>query len=369
MRLPGDAQEDVAPQEEHRYTSQESLRAGKRKRIVIGVILAAIAVIALAAIAFASFLNAGKGSLVKADTGDAKTVEHQGVTYRLKDNMASICVIGSDFENGGEHLDGFNGQADATMVVALDTETGEAACIAIPRNSMVDVNLQHGGDFRGTKRMQICLAYALGEDDEEGGELMCTTVSRLLYNIPIEHYYTISISGFDALTDAIGGVEVEALEDIPYTDIKKGDVVTLHGADGGEQIVFDSEDVNWTGGTAAWYVRYRDMHEMNSPLARQAREQQFVRAFASQALEAAKSNPSVITDLYNTAAEYSTTNLEASEFAYLASVLTEHGIGTINLITLEGEMTFNDESEWEQYIIDRDALYQTVLDVYYEPVE
>ncbi|WP_165172100.1 LCP family protein [Adlercreutzia sp. ZJ242] len=325
--------------------------------------IAIILVIIMVGVAAACLINAGRSSLLQeaatvetsedaVSHDDGKTVTYNGKTYRLNENVTSICVIGNDQESSVP-AEGFNGQADVIMVMALDTETGEITGISIPRDSMVEVNRNyHGSDkLYDTKRLQISLAYAYGTSDEASSELVCTAASRILYNIPINYYYTISMSGIAALADAVDGVTVEALETIPNTSIREGETVILYGKE------------------ALRYVQWRDATEYGSALDRQARQQQFVSALASQALETAKSNPSVLVDLFNTMSAYSTTNLGAAEFSYLASIVVGHGVESLDLTSLQGESVYNEESPWEQFILDKDAVYQTVLDVYYTPVE
>ena len=346
---------------------------GKRRTWLIVVAVVAVIIVA-AVIAGMAFLNTGKqglranGSSNAIPASAAKVVTHDGKRYRQNTNIASILVLGSDKENGASHGEGLNGQADAIVVVAVDTEKDKVTCLSIPRNTMVDINVQRAGEFFGTHNLQICLAYALGQDDAESAELMCTAVSRLLYNTPMDNVFTLDLAAIDDLTDAVGGVEVVALEDIPFTDIKEGDTVLLQGRKG-HVIHMEGDDYSWDSGIATWYVRYRNPENLDSPLQRQARGMQFIRAFVDKALEVAKGDPAVLGNLYDIALQHSTTDLDASEFAYLASVLIAGGYSNVEFVSLEGEMVYNDKSEWAQFIPDKESLYQAVLDIYYEPID
>ncbi len=58
------------------------------------------------------------------------------------------------------------GESDTVMVVALNTDTGEARGIIIPRDSMVAVDTYSNGSFAGQVTEQLCLQFAYGTDGD-----------------------------------------------------------------------------------------------------------------------------------------------------------------------------------------------------------
>ena len=94
-----------------------------------------------------------------------------------------------------------------------------------------------------------------------------------------------------------------------------------------------------------------------------------MKALGVQILETVKGDPGAVVSIANSLSDYSTTNLGASELAFLASVVANTGVSSVEMSSLQGEVVNNDESEWEQFILDKDAVYQAVLDVYYEEVD
>ena len=169
--------------------------------------------------------------------------------------------------------------------------------------------------------MQLCLAYAYGGDASAQAGNVAKSVSRTLYGIPMTYYFAIDESGIGPMCDDIGGVSLNALDTIPDTNIEAGDDVIL------------------TGYNAYRYVQYRDITEFNSPLDRQARQEQFVKAFAQQALAQTHGGIDNLVALYNTAVQYSVTNLGATDFSYLATAVANNGITDITVTSLTGEMT------------------------------
>ncbi|WP_165061544.1 LCP family protein [Adlercreutzia sp. ZJ154] len=332
-------------------------RSKKRIAAVIAACFCGILLCGVGAVALA--LNMGKSNLVEQGNIDVnenavsydngQTVEYNGVTYKRKNDMTSILLLGHDGRDGKN----LNGQTDLIMVLAIDTNSGKMDIISVPRDTMVDIqrNYNKSDEYADTVRMQIATAFAYGSDFEHSAENVCNTVSSLIYNIPMSYYYVLNVNGVAPLTDAVGGVEVQALMDVPPAGIKEG------------------QTYNLTGKKAYYYVQYRNTGISNSAVGRLDRQKQFLNAYAKKAFDQAKGNVGVLVDVFNTVSEYSTTNIGIPEFTYLASTFLNHGIDDFEITTLEGERSYNSSTGYEEVELNRDSVYQTVLDVYYEPLE
>lgn len=279
---------------------------------------------------------------------EGKRIQYQGHTYQLNEDMVSILIIGYDSQNKSSETEA-ESQADAVAVLAMDSMTGKMTVIGVPRDSMVDVDKYTAdGAYTGTEKTQLCLAYYYGYGATASCENVSKAVSRALYNIPLDYYFALDEAGVGALTDAVGGVPLTALETIPQSTIVAGE----------DTILFEDE--------ALRYVQYRDTSKLNSSLMRQERQMQFVRAFASQTMVTANGNVTMLLGLYNTAAEYSLTNLGITEFTFLATSLVRNGITGVDVSVLGGEMVMGDK--YAEFNLDSNSVYQTVLDVYYKQV-
>ena len=336
----------------------------RRRRIIIACVcvLAFALVTAGSAYAFTSLIEQGRLNLralpeaeIQAEetaqtTDNGKVVTYKGQKYRLNEDMVSLCIIGRDREIHNTDPN-FNGQADLVMVLAINSKTGKMTGIVIPRDSMVDVDVNYinTDQLYENQKLQLELAYAYGTNDDESSKLVSRAVSRVLYNIPLDYYYTLNLAGVYDLTDAVDGVVVEPLESIPNTNIVEGEAIKLQGEN------------------AQKYVKWRDTSRLETALGRQERQMQFMKALASKALTVASGNPAKIVEIYNVVSQHATTNLDTSEVSYLASIFVG-GNGGFDTVSLKGESVYNDESQWEQYILDKESVYQTVLDVYYEIV-
>lgn len=335
-------------------------RRVRKRRVAKRALVIACACVALlfagAVAAYGIAQSTGRGNLVQsflpsvgsmATVGDnGRTVFHEGSKYHQRKDMTSILLMGHD----GRQDEALNGQVDFIMVAAIDTSSGKITLIYIPRDTMVDVQRTYdkSDEYADTVRMQIAAAFAYGSDFEHSAERMCETVSQLLFNIPLNYYYLMDVNGVGALADAVDGVQLESLEDVPKTDMKKGESLDLRG----EQ--------------ARLYVTERDTHEEWSAGKRLERQKQFVDEYAKKLLEVVKEDPGAALRVFDSVVDYSVTNLGPGEIAFLASMFAKHGMNDMDVETLAGESVYNPETGYEEYHVDGAAALQTVLDVYFE---
>lgn len=327
-----------------------------RKRVAGITVLVVLFIIAMIAAGIALFVNHSiaqgrrkfEDSMQHMIDQSGSTIEHDGVTYRLNENMVTVALIG--FDNQVRNLttgEATTGQADAIMIMALNTDSGRATCISIPRDSWVDVDTYIDGAYSGQNKMQLCLQYTYGSSNEQSSELVTQAASRILSGIPIDYYFTLNVRGIAPLADAIGGVTLTPVQTVPGYDIYEGVETTLSGT------------------RAEKYVRNRDGSNDSSSLDRQARQLSFIKAFFKQALQSAAGDPSKLLSLYQTALNYTWTNLGMDEFSYIASTMIGQGVSGVDAVSLQGEMS--SEGNHAAFYLDQDSVFQTVLDVFYTP--
>lgn len=291
-------------------------------------------------------------------TSYEEVIEYNGHKYAYNEDIVAIAFIGVDKRQlSTTGTIGTAGQADADLVMTINTNTGKAKVIAIPRDTMVDVDLYSENNiFLRSEKMQLCLSFAYGNGRDTSAQNVTTSMSRILYNVPINKYFVLDLDGIAPINDAIGGVTVESLYDFNDLGIKKGDTVHLQG---------DLTEA---------YVRTRDMDTIDASLNRTSRQIQYIKAFAAQALPAVVNDFGIVSRLYNTAADYSTTNMNLSNVTYLASLLLSKGITDFETVTLQGEMQKSTNSQYAEHVYaefyhDNDSTLQTVLDTFYTQVD
>lgn len=330
----------------------------RARRIGLRVLVAVLVLVCVTAAGAAIWVNSSiqrgrkafEESMQRAIEETGSTVEYEGRTYELNKDMVTIAFIGFDnrTKNATTGSDA-QGQSDTIMVVALNTATGAATGIIIPRDSMVPVDMYIEGNYSGQSTMQICLQYSYGDSSEQSSELVARCASRVLYGMPIDYYFTLNIEGVGPINDSVGGVTLTPVQSVPSAGIVEGRETTLYGT------------------KAERYVQYRDTSSVTSSLDRQARQVSYLKAFSSKVLGAASSDPGALISLYQTALDYTWTNLGIDQFSYLASTMLSHGMTSFDVVTLDGEMVSGENHS--EFILDKDSVYRVVLDVFYSPVD
>lgn len=380
QELSDESQETTAGQSHHRHHESRGHRAdsGRQKSrkkakkkwspfqicitilcVLVCILLLVVGVFLFLKIQGEKELSTGKNETEITAPDDAeledegKYIIYKGEKYCYNEDVISILCMGIDksIQETGEDNIGANGQADALVLIVLDSKDGTLSLVNISRDSMVDVNKYNvNGQYLGTEKMQICLAYAYGDGKEKSCLNTVESVSRLMYGMPIHAYAAIDYDGIGVLNDAVGGVTVQVLEDMTYVDpaFKEGNTVMLEG----EQ--------------AHSYVRTRNVDLLESNNLRMARQKQYMMAFLQKALAQTRSDINVPLTLYQAAGDYMVTNISYAEVTYLASRIVDTGISDGTVTSVPGEVVRGET--YAEFIPDEEGLYELILNVFYKKV-
>ena len=281
-------------------------------------------------------------------------VKYRGKVYAYKEDILTFLIMGidkdSDVRQTAEKTDA--GQADALFLAVLDPDEKAIRVIGINRNTMADIDVYNEeGAYVTMTKAQIAVQHGFGNGLEESCERQVKAVGRLFYNLPIHGYAAVNMSAIPTINDAVGGVDVKVLEDLTQTDsaLKEGETVHL------------------TGESAYIYVRERDTAEFASADRRLQRQKQYLEAFIGAAKQAVKKDFSAALDLYGAISSQMVTDLSMDEAAYLATVAADFSFSPDGFLMLEGETVMGER--FEEFYADEDALYEMILDVFYEEVK
>lgn len=219
--------------------------------------------------------------------------------YERKPGFWTILVSGADDENGG---------TDTNILVAVDTENGYVFGASIARDTKARIN---------EKNHKINFAYNAG-----GMELLAQTVSDQL-GIPVDYTVLVDLRAFQALVDAIGGVDFYIPVDMNYEDPYQN--LSIHFSKGMRHL---------NGAEALKVVRCRNGYA-SQDIGRMQTQQDFLKAVAKQLMtpEIALKLP----DLCGIFINYVETDLNAGNLAWLGGEVLNMGMDNISFATLPGE--------------------------------
>ena len=281
-------------------------------------------------------------------------VRYEGKIYDYNEDILTFLVMGIDKNTDAKEVEEGTkgGQADALFLVVLNPHTSQISVIGINRNAMTDIDIyDNAGAYVRTQVAQICVQHGFGNGVEESCEYQVKAVSNLMYNIPIHGYGAINMKGIPTINDAVRGVDVTVLEDITAVDAS----------------LIKGEEVHLEGQSSYWYVKYRDTSIFQSADARLARQKQYLSAFITQAKEATKKDITVPVKLYQAMQTMMVTNITVDEVAYLSSIAVDYSFAEDSFHMVPGETQMGEQ--FEEFYVDEDALYQMIIDVFYEEVE
>ncbi|MEO7369585.1 MAG: LCP family protein [Ilumatobacteraceae bacterium] len=199
-------------------------------------------------------------------------------------NIENFLLVGSDSRAGadpgsvdasgiGTAADVSGHRSDTIMILRRDKASGDASLLSIPRDLWVQVP---GHDAK----RRINSAF------NDGPEVLVETLQQDL-GLPINHYVEIDFSGFKALVDALGGVQI--CVDFATRDVSTGLNITepgCHVLDGVQALAY---------ARSRHYEQYREDDQWHedpaSDLGRTKRQQQFVNLALQKALDRIKVDP------------------------------------------------------------------------------
>ena len=284
-------------------------------------------------------------------------IRYNGKIYQYKDHLTNILCLGVDSRDGiaKEKTPGKAGQADCVILAVLDDEAKTIQLINISRDSMVPVHVYAtDGGYVEDRTEQLALQYAYGNGRDWSCQLMEQAVSDLFYGLPIHGYCALSMNSIADLNDAVGGVTVTVPEDLAKMQPKlftAGTTVTLMGE------------------LAYHFVHDRDYKsaDVASNNKRIARQKTYAVAFVNQFKQGMKEDLSLPVKLYQTTEKQMVTSISLDQAVYLCTEYMNSSFNTDNIYTIDGEVTMGEE--YAEFHVDDDALYQLILDVFYEEVE
>ena len=262
------------------FTQNHRLR--RQRRWTLYVVGAFVLLVGLGLTTIFVTLAGDEPRAQKADDGTSGIFE---TLANVSDDPQNVLVVGVD-----ERPEVEGSRTDTIMLVRVYPETGEVKIVAIPRDFLVEV--EPGVEDK------INAAYSY--DGISG------TVGAVenFSNVYIDHYAVVDFAGFEAMVDALGGLQV---------DVEEGQVPPSWEVKEGAQ--------HLNGRRALIYSRYRNTS--GGDLDRIRRQQQVLAALRSKALSwrTAKRFP----EITRVVADNVETDMSPVELASLGRAMSKHG--------------------------------------------
>lgn len=287
-------------------------------------------------------------------------LRYQGKTYTYQNDRMTFLIMGIDKTGKMESSEDLyaGGQADALFLAVLDPQERSISVIGINRDAMTEISVyDRNGLYAGKETAQIALAHAYGDGMEKSCENTVEAVSQLFYGLPIHGYCALNMEVVGLLNDAVGGVDVIIPESAAGADME---------IDGERHKTgwVTGQEVHLMGDDAYTFIRYRDTQQAQSAEARLERQKTYLRAFLSRAVGAVKQDLALPLTLYQAITPYMVTDITAQEAVHIAKEAVSYSFSEEDFHSLQGEVRMGEV--FEEFYPDETALYELILDIFYE---
>ncbi len=345
--------EEPAPVKRKRKKRRRKKRLPTWQKVLIGVAATLCVLLVCGVGLYFGFRAVGEKSL-KAEASENR-ITYNGKEYQYREDVINILCLGID---KGEAMEKkidrrqILGMCDAILLVSIDTKKDTLKIIAIPRDTMTDVTMtSETGEVTEKERMQLCYQYAYGTRAEQSGELTMETVSKLLYNVPIQKYCAINFTALPIVNDAIGGVDLVVQEDFS-SEIP-------------EFVV--GNEVHLEGELALQYVRKRNKHLVDTTVLRTQRQKQYALAFLEKAKTVVAEDMTLPVTIFQSLQENMSTNISIADITYLVPELLEMSLSEDIIEMLPGESALGEE--FVEFHVDANAMKEMIISTFYEEVD
>ena len=270
--------------------------------------------------------------------------------YLFNRELHNILFIGVD--SRGEIEEGadsdFAGQADAIMLITLNSNSGTAQMIQISRDTIAQVDvIGESGEVISSLDTQIALQHSYGGGGRSSAFAMRRSIQRLLYGLPIHGYIVMYMDAIHTLNDEIGGVTITFSEDYSFIDsaFTEGETVTLDGIQ------------------AERFVQYRDMSDRYGNENRMQRQSIYLLALFQALREFANDTLESYAELYEILQPFMLTDLRVDVISNFIS----YDYDGENVSFLPGVMARG--GRYAEFHVDMEELEEMIINTFYLPME
>ena len=330
---------------------------GRRKTILIGILVLAVAVIGLwlvmRIIENQGIIDEQFGDSGNWGGGDEIQLELDNKLYECSDRLDSYLLIGLD-RGDYDYEEGYNGElADFQTLLIVDSTTKKYGFIQFDRNSMVEMRVPgYNGREDSTRFQQITLSHWYGLTPEERNENTVAALALLTGGFEADSYYALKMENIGTVNDAIGGVTVKIEEDLTEVDpaFTKGAEIKL------------------TGKQAEAFVRARMGVSDGTNRSRMGRQTQFMQSAYNTVYDRITEDPEYINGLAEQLKDVVETDTSPKNISKLTNQLITYE--NVGILKPEGETkledTRGDGNQYEAFYMNEASLvscFQKIMDL------
>lgn len=267
----------------------------------------------------------------------------------LGGDTINIVLMGLDSDTDREAA-GRGWRSDTIAVLVIDVNAPACKVLSVPRDTRARVKrLNDDGEVLGTQYNKINSAFHYGGGPEAyGHENLIAALERLLFDglesdFHLNYYASINMDGISAFADAVDGVPVTLGYDVPGFG-EEGETIVL------------------LGDQARAFVRLRHGITSGSDIGRIARQQAFIRAFASRVQDMGARE--AVPRLWGALESYVHTNLNITQILILGDVLSRLSLQDVEFVTLPGRCKTIDGRSY--FVPNTDKVRALALDLWGE---
>lgn len=284
--------------------------------------------------------NQNQESDVETDV-DYHTYTVDGKEYSYNSHLMNFLITGVDTR------DGEGGQSDFVLLLSFDRQNRQYRLLQLDRSAYIEIRMfdfEH--NFLGWEKSYLALSYAYGTNTKQSTLYTKDAVSRLLHQIPITYYMTLSLDDLSLIQDVTGPIEVEVKDDqlaAANPEWTKGSIVTV-----------DSSNVEE-------FIRYRDTNVAGSNAIRMERQKEYLNTYLNALKALIEQDFNTALDRVSKVADQVYTNVELSEISDILDMVTDYTFDEI--YELPGEIV---QGKFRtQFNVDKQQLQQLILKLYY----
>lgn len=342
-------------------TRQKPGSHGRRRAVLLAVLIVLVIVLAVAAVYLCRVLRAPRSMFQAPDQVALEVLPEQAGTAGqtpaptqepLPEGMVNFLVLGVDvLSDGSGKTYSADYHTDTILVAAVDFDRDTVDLISIPRDTFRQVP-----GTTGYYKINAAINVGGGADAPGGAGYLrtCETVSQMLGGMPVDYYVALHFDSVIQLVDALGGIDYE-----------------LEGWINEAGRHYDAGMQHLDGQGVLDYLRVRKSSRTNMDTGDQARVERQKRMLVAIYEKVREQDMLRLIPTLLATLEGVSTNLNLSQMLALANYgMSAVGADQIHMYTMGGASRQSEDTPWNFVFTDQEdriALIETVYGVTAEP--